>query len=80
MKVTINVECTPAEARAYMGLPDVTRLNDALTDEMQKRMSSNMAMLAPDELLKNWLAMGAGAQEQFRNLMASSAGAMGFKP
>jgi hypothetical protein len=80
MKVTIDIDCTPAEARAYMGLPDVSGLNEALTAGMQKRLSSNIAMLAPDELMKSWMAMGAGAQEQFRNLMAASAGAMGIKP
>lgn len=80
MKVTINIDCTPQEARAYMGLPDVSALNEALTAEMQKRLTSNIAMLAPDELMKNWMAMGAGAQEQFRSLMAASAGAMGIKP
>ena len=32
-------------------------------------MTANMAMLSPDELIKNWTAFGVGAQEQFRNLM-----------
>ena len=27
--------------------------------------------LAPDDLLKNWLSFGAGAQEQFRKLLSS---------
>jgi hypothetical protein len=36
---------------------------------MQDRMSANLAALAPDELMKNWMAFGAGAQEQFRKLM-----------
>lgn len=75
MKVTINIECTPVEARAFMGLPDVTPLNDHLVAEMQKRMDANIAMLAPDELMKNWMAMGVGAQEQFRKLMAGMTGA-----
>jgi hypothetical protein len=29
-------------------------------------------MPAPDELLKNWMALGTGAQEQFRNLMTAA--------
>ena len=28
MKVNVEVECTPAEARAFLGLPDVTPLNE----------------------------------------------------
>ena len=72
MKVTVEVDCTPVEARTFLGLPDVTGLNDALVAEMQARMKSNMAALQPEELMKNWMAFGGQAQEQFRNLMAAA--------
>lgn len=72
MKMTIEIDCSPQEARTFLGLPDVTVLNDKLVEEMQKRMTSNMAMVAPDELMKNWAAFGAGAQEQFRSLMSAA--------
>jgi hypothetical protein len=78
MKVTVEVECTPVEARTFLGLPDVTSLNDHMIGEMQKRMDANMAALAPDELMKTWMSFGMGAQEQFRKLMTAAAtGAMG---
>lgn len=69
--MTIEVECTPQEARSFLGLPDVSALNDKLVAEMQTRMSANIAALAPEELMKNWTAFGAGAQDQFRKLMTS---------
>ncbi|MFI4964216.1 MAG: DUF6489 family protein [Caulobacterales bacterium] len=69
MKMTIEVDCTPEEARRFMGLPDVSALNDHLVSEMQKRIDANLAMISPDELVKNWMSFGAGAQEQFRKLM-----------
>jgi len=69
MKISVEVDCTPEEARRFMGLPDVSVLNDHIIDEMKKRMDANMAMLSPDELVKNWMTLGAGAQEQFRKLM-----------
>ncbi len=72
MKVTVEIECTPVEARAFMGLPDVTPLNEHMVAEMQSRLTNNMSILAPDELLKNWMAFGTNAQEQFRNLMATA--------
>ena len=74
MKIELEIECTPAEARAFLGLPDVSTLNEAMVSEMQKRMSENMAALAPEELMKNWMAFGAGAQEQFMKLMTAAAG------
>ena len=72
MKVNVEVDCTPAEARAFLGLPDVTPLNDAMVAEMQKRMEANMALASPEELMKSWTAFGAGAQEHFRKLMAAA--------
>ena len=73
MKLRIEVDCTPEEARTFLGLPDVTALNAHLVGEMQSRMDQNMAMLQPDELVKNWMAFGGQATEQFRKLMTAAA-------
>ena len=72
MKLNIEIDCTPAEARAFLGLPDVTVLNDHLVAEMQKRMDANMASLQPDELMKTWTSFGVQAQDQFRRLMEAA--------
>ena len=79
MKMTIEVDCTPEEARRFLGLPDVTALNEQLVEEMQKRVSANMSMLSPDEMMKSWMTFGAGAQEQFRKLMEAGLGAAATK-
>jgi len=75
MKMTVEVDCTPEEARRFLGLPDVSALNDHIVAEMQKRIDANLTLLSPDELVKNWMAFGAGAQEQFRKLMEVGIGA-----
>jgi hypothetical protein len=71
VKLTIEVDCTPEEARAFLGLPDVAPLNERLVAEMQERLGANLSLLAPDELVKQWAAFGAGAQEQFRKFMSA---------
>ncbi len=38
MKITMNVECTPDEARAFLGLPDVKPMQEQLMQEVQERM------------------------------------------
>jgi hypothetical protein len=75
MKLSIEVDCTPEEARRFLGLPDVSALNEHLMSEMQKRIEANMTMLDADELVRSWMAFGAGAQEQFRKLMEVGIGA-----
>ncbi|WP_379922986.1 DUF6489 family protein [Erythrobacter sp. R86502] len=38
MKITIEVDCTPEEARSFMGLPDVSAANSAYVDTIAKSM------------------------------------------
>ncbi len=72
MKVTIEVDCTPLEARSFLGLPDVTMLNDHLVQEMKNRMDSNISMLQPEELMRSWMSFGGAAQEQFMRMMLAA--------
>jgi hypothetical protein len=72
--MTINVECSPEEARRFMGLPDVTPLNEMIVSEMSKRVSDNMAMMSPDAMLRSWMAFGGQASDTFLKMMGSAAG------
>jgi hypothetical protein len=74
MKVTVEVDCTPVEARTFLGLPDVTPLNDHLVSEMRRRFDANVNMMKPEELMKSWMSFGGQAQEQFMKLMTAAAG------
>ena len=74
MKLNVEIDCTPAEARAFLGLPDVSALNEHLVAEMKKRVDANIAMAAPEELMKNWMAFGGQASEQFMKMMTAAAG------
>lgn len=81
MKVSMEIDCTPAEARAFLGLPDVAPLNGHLVREMQERLEANAALMQPEELMKTWFSMGGQAQEQFFKLMTAAAGSgTGAKP
>ena len=74
VKATIEVDCTPEEARAFLGLPDVTALNDHLIREMKARLEANLALLAPEDLMRNWMSLGGQASEHFLRLMTGAAG------
>jgi len=73
MKVQVEIDCTPAEARAFLGLPDVAPLNEALVAEMQARMKANLDAMQPEELMKAWTSFGLQAQDQFRRMMDAAA-------
>ncbi len=74
MKVTVEVDCTPKEARAFLGQPDVEAFNAWLMDQMKARFEKNMDMLKPEELMKGWIAFGGQAQDIMRRFMENAAG------
>ena len=71
MKFTVNVECSPEEARRFMGLPDVTPINEALVSEMGKRMEANLKLMSGENLMSSWMSVGTQAQDAFVKLMTS---------
>ena len=73
MKFTVNVECSPEEARRFMGLPDVTPINEALVEEMGKRMDANLKLMSGESLMSSWMSVGTQAQDAFVKLMTSAA-------
>ncbi len=47
MKINVEIDCTPEEARSFLGLPDVTPANELYVENITKAMSgvSNPAQL-----------------------------------
>ena len=44
MKITMDIECTPEEARTFLGLPDVKPMQEQLMRELQDRMTANIGL------------------------------------
>ena len=44
MKMTVVVDCTPEEARAFLGLPDVTEANEAYVERLTKLMRGEASL------------------------------------
>lgn len=55
MKVTFDIDCTPEEARAFLGLPNVAPLQEAAMKELEKQMLENIRNLDPETFVKTWL-------------------------
>ena len=51
MKVTVEVECTPAEARSFLGLPNVERMQDAIMADLERTILREMDRFSPDALI-----------------------------
>jgi hypothetical protein len=71
MKVTMNVECSPEEARAFLGLPDVAPMQQALMAELEEQLRQNMRAMTPENMLKTWMPAGIQNVEQAQKMFWS---------
>ncbi len=73
MKLNITVDCTPDEARAFLGLPNIESINETLVAAIKERLEQNIEMVSPEFYLKQWYSMGGQASEQFMQMMSAGA-------
>jgi len=83
MKITIEVDCTPEEARSFMGLPDVSAANSVYVENITKAMQG---VSNPDQLQQYAQAlapMGQVGLKLFQSFvesgMKAASGATGAK-
>ncbi len=71
MKVTVDIECTPEEARSFMGLPDVRPLQESMLKEMEQRLKLNMEAMSPEAMFKSWFSAGHQGAENMQKMFLS---------
>lgn len=66
MKFNIEIDCTPEEARSFLGLPDVSGVQERLMGQVEAQMSLALKDMAPDAMLKAWLPAGMEGFDQMQ--------------
>lgn len=70
MKVTIDIDLTPAEARAAVGLPDLTPVHDRYVKALLATMSGTaLKPEAIEAMIKGWAPMGEAGMALWRRLL-----------
>ena len=64
MKITIDIDCTPEEARTFMGLPDVAPLQKEMMQEIGDRLKSTMKSMDPEIFVED---LDAHGRRKFRS-------------
>jgi hypothetical protein len=77
MKVTVNVECTPEEARAFLGLPDLTPIHDRYVEQLLQAMSGATSLEQVEKLFRGLSPLGDASLRMFSNMMELGLGAAG---
>ena len=68
MKVNIEIECTPEEARQFFGLPNVEPMQAAVMEQFQKKMLAEMDRISPESVMQTWLSLMPSGAEQMQKL------------
>jgi len=73
MKIHIEVDCTPDEARTFFGLPNIKPVQEALMREFQEQMTRHMREFDAETLIKTWFQFGAKGWDEMRKAFAAQA-------
>lgn len=78
MKITIDIDCSPQEARAFLGLPDISAINEIITQDLERRTKENLDTLADPEkfyrqMFESTMANSEAMQKMFASFMATAA-------
>ena len=80
MKISFDIDCTPEEARRFLGLPDVTPVNEAFVGELTKRAGEMAQEMDASKLTEQWMSAGVqGFGDMQKAFMEQFARAQGDK-
>jgi len=68
MKVNVEVTCTPEEARAFFGLPDLGPMQQRVIGEIEDRLRSSLNAMNPETIFKTWLPASMQGVEHMQQL------------
>ena len=69
MKVRVEFDLTPEEAREIMGLPNVSHLHEMFLNAAQEKMQNASNYVDIEPLMKTWSGFGGMAQDAFSNFL-----------
>ena len=76
MKITIEIDLTPAEFRESMGWPDVSEFQNQLMDDIREKMQAGVEGYDPMSLMRPFLMQSASTMEGFQKAMAGMMGSV----
>lgn len=74
MKVSIDIDLTPEEARRAIGLPDLSPLHDRYVERLGEMIEGGIKPEMIEGMLKSWAPMGEAGLTFWRRLFETSAG------
>lgn len=74
MKVTIDIDCTPEEARRFMGLPDLTAVHEAYVEKLKGAVADGATPELFSDMMKSWGPMSEAGVSMWRQMLEGMGG------
>ena len=74
MKVTVNVDCSPEEARRFLGLPDLTPVHQAYVEKMKAAVTDGPSPEMFGDMMKTWGPMNEAGMNRWRQMLDQMSG------
>lgn len=74
MKLNIEIDCTPEEARRFMGLPDLTPVHDKYISGVLQTLEQGVNPEMVEQMVKNWMPMGEAGMNIWRDMVGQMGG------
>ncbi|WP_420138584.1 DUF6489 family protein [Sphingomonas sp.] len=74
MNITMNIECSPEEARRFMGLPDMTPIHDLYLDKLREAMTNGMTPELLENMMRSWSPMGEMGMNAWQKMIEQLTG------
>lgn len=74
MKISVDVDCTPEEARLFLGLPDLAPVHQAYVDKMQRSVADGFTPDMVADMIKAWAPSGEVGMTLWRQIMEQMSG------
>jgi len=68
MKINIDIDCTPSEARDFLGLPDIQPMQQQISDEITKRIIASISSMDADNLMNSFMPAGMQGMENLQKM------------
>jgi hypothetical protein len=74
MKIRVDIDCTPEEARSFLGLPDLGPMQQRWLKEIQERMTAALQAMDPTTMMDTWLPSTVKGFERMQEMFLSQMG------
>lgn len=68
MKISVDIDCTPEEARRFMGLPDMAPVHDVYLNRLKSTMDTGMSPDVVAQVVRQWAPMGEAGLALWRQI------------